>query len=140
MPPASSWIVPKLRGWANQMVLRFGTETEVYLVGSALRKEHPRDVDLCIVLPDQVFMARYGIHPVPEERGGSSSAIADFFAPLHGPTWPSGLRRWGREVAGLTLGVPVERPDLKVDARSRVAKLHEGKRRLRLDDLLQEAK
>lgn len=47
-----------LGGWANQMAARFGHA--VFMTGSALHKDRPRDVDVRIVLPDDEFAARYG--------------------------------------------------------------------------------
>jgi hypothetical protein len=47
-----------LEGWANHIAGRFNAP--VYLVGSALREERPRDIDIRIVLTDEAFMQRYG--------------------------------------------------------------------------------
>jgi len=55
---AAWWLAQVLRPWANQMAARFNAP--VYLVGSALTEEHPRDVDVRIVLPDEAFLQRYG--------------------------------------------------------------------------------
>lgn len=48
-----------LSGWANRMVVRFGEGTHIYLVGSALTREDPRDLDIRIVVPDSLFWRRY---------------------------------------------------------------------------------
>lgn len=41
------------------MVCRFGEGTHVYLVGSYLVSETPRDLDISIVVPDNLFWRRY---------------------------------------------------------------------------------
>jgi len=51
-----------LGGWANQIAGRYGFA--VYLVGSALTTEDPRDVDIRAVLTDAAFFARFGIKPL----------------------------------------------------------------------------
>lgn len=45
-------------GFANQMYCRYGQP--VFLVGSSLNNDNPRDVDIRVTLPDDVFEARYG--------------------------------------------------------------------------------
>lgn len=47
-----------LTGWSNQMAARFARP--VYLCGSALKLQHPRDYDIRIVLTDEEFEHRYG--------------------------------------------------------------------------------
>lgn len=69
---ASTWLAQYLRGWANQIAARFGHP--IYLVGSALTEDRPRDVDIVCVLPDDEFRNRYGgdyvevtrLGPVPD--------------------------------------------------------------------------
>lgn len=48
----------KLVRWANSIRVFYGHP--VYLVGSQLTKENPRDVDVCCILPDDEFELRYG--------------------------------------------------------------------------------
>jgi predicted nucleotidyltransferase len=48
----------RLVRWANAISAFYGFP--VYLVGSQLTKDNPRDVDVCVVLPDDVFEVRYG--------------------------------------------------------------------------------
>ena len=50
-----------LRSWAKDVAAKYGAQ--VYLVGSALDKTEPRDIDLAIVLPLAEFETRYG--PIP---------------------------------------------------------------------------
>lgn len=57
--PAAAWLSQLLRAWANQIAARFNAP--VYLVGSALREAKPRDIDIRVVVPDDAFVARYGI-------------------------------------------------------------------------------
>lgn len=52
-----AWV--KLRRFGAYMAARFNAP--VYLVGSALRKSHPRDIDVRVVLTEEHFKARYGI-------------------------------------------------------------------------------
>jgi hypothetical protein len=49
----------KLRRWALYMAARFNAP--VLLVGSALYKSHPRDIDVRIIISDVQFNARYGV-------------------------------------------------------------------------------
>lgn len=57
--PMATWVAPLLEGWANWLASRFNAP--VYLVGSALVKERPRDVDIRVIMPDDEFCQRYGI-------------------------------------------------------------------------------
>jgi hypothetical protein len=47
-----------LRRWANEIAKRY--DSPVYLVGSALTKPNPRDVDVIVILSDEAFFKRYG--------------------------------------------------------------------------------
>jgi hypothetical protein len=135
-------LVPRLRGLANLWVGRFGEGTEVYLVGSALVKEHPVDVDVSIILPDATFIQRYGVSFVQGKSETNEDRVRDFFALQYDPNWPVELRRWGRETAKVTghldvfTGIAV---DLKIQAASHAARWYAHKPRLRLDDLYEEA-
>ena len=58
LDPAVVWLKPYLSKWACQIAGRFNSP--VYLVGSALYKEYPRDVDVVVILSNQDFVNRYG--------------------------------------------------------------------------------
>lgn len=49
--------------WAQEVA--DATGGKVYLVGSALHKNHPRDLDVSIVLPHDEYERRYGTVPAP---------------------------------------------------------------------------
>jgi hypothetical protein len=148
LPSAASWVVPKLGSWPNQMWARFGG-APVYLVGSALAKPHPRDIDLVIVLEDGVFAARYGVSledeiPAPTDRAQRRDEHRDA---MNGEAWSPGMKRCYREIAGLTrrlhpyLSYPI---DLKVRPQSVDETMWEdaqkrGRARLRLDTMEVEA-
>ena len=51
-----------IREWAQEVVNLEGYP--IYLVGSALWKTYPRDIDLSMILPTSVFEERYGAFPV----------------------------------------------------------------------------
>lgn len=55
-------VTPELLVFAERMAEEYGAP--VLLVGSALEKEAPRDIDLRIKLPDEAFHERYGSVPV----------------------------------------------------------------------------
>jgi len=44
----------------------------IHLVGSALWKRNPRDIDLCIELPDDIFLAAFGISATDWAAQGES--------------------------------------------------------------------
>jgi len=50
-----------LRAWAQRVADAEGHP--IYLVGSALMKDHPRDIDVSIIVPHDTFVARFG--PIP---------------------------------------------------------------------------
>lgn len=87
-----------LRAWAQASGLSsryFGCP--VYLVGGALRDEDPRDVDLVVAMPDDLFVASYGDHPW---RVGATHDELDAWEcsksdPSPAPIW----RRWARDCA-----------------------------------------
>lgn len=54
----------KIRAWAQEVAERTGWP--VYLVGSALSKVRPRDIDISIIMPEAEFIRRYGPIPDPE--------------------------------------------------------------------------
>lgn len=57
----------KLRSWAQRVADH--ERAPVYLVGSALTKSHPRDLDVSIILPHDRFVAHFG--PIPEPLTGA---------------------------------------------------------------------
>lgn len=69
----------------------------VYLVGGALRDPDPRDIDLIVALPDNLFAHSYGEHPwsvdgVRSELDAWECSKSD---PNPAPVW----RRWARDCA-----------------------------------------
>lgn len=143
MSHTPSFIVWHLGRWANEMWVRFGGHgVQVWLVGSALHSADHKDIDICIVLPDDLFRDRYGMleqewlaeqsRMVPNESGsGSSGALkVNEWAPAH--------KRWAREVGGLVpdlcrLLKDYGPPDLKVMSESWQELAHRHKPRIRLD-------
>lgn len=77
---AAEILTIKLKAWATQLAARFGAP--VLLVGSALRKLHPRDVDVRIVIPDEEFEARYGVTWDRWSRGVDAQRWIDDMAKL----------------------------------------------------------
>ena len=55
-----------LRAWAQGVAAQ--EQAHVYLVGSALYKSPPRDVDISVVLPRAEFERRFGPIPDPATR------------------------------------------------------------------------
>lgn len=56
-----------IREWAQEVANIEGYP--IYLVGSALWKSYPRDIDLSMILPVADFEARYGVIPEAEKNG-----------------------------------------------------------------------
>jgi len=87
-----------LRAWAQASGLSsryFGCP--VYLVGSALRDDDPRDVDLVVAMPDELFVASYGDHPW---RIGATHDELDAWETSKGDANPAPIwRRWARDCA-----------------------------------------
>lgn len=98
------WAAQLLEGWANQLFARYGHP--VYLVGSALEQENPRDVDVICVLPDDEFENRFG--PWREcER--------------FGPDQTPGSKRWCAEVGKLSREATAKHPSVNIDFKVRAA-------------------
>lgn len=57
-------LASKLEGWADQIFARYGFP--VYLVGSALTEQEPRDVDVIVLMPNDDWEARWG--PITEYK------------------------------------------------------------------------
>jgi hypothetical protein len=53
-----SCLIEALKDWANEIAKRY--DSPVYLVGSALTKSNPRDVDVAVILKDSDFFKRFG--------------------------------------------------------------------------------
>jgi hypothetical protein len=110
-----------LHGWACQIATRFGVP--VYLVGSTLTEDNPRDTDISIVLPDEEFAARYG-------------DVQAWDCEMYGTEWGDGRQRCAEDqvkltrhlVTGYRLNV-----DLKIEPLFRAEAIYQGKPRVRLD-------
>lgn len=119
--PHVAELVRRLNPWANQIAARFGHP--VYLVGSALEHEDPRDVDVVCLLPDAEFWGRYGRY--------QEHARIDV-------PWGPEAKRWGEDMAKLSayaakhLALNV---DLKVQAHYLAQHWYGDAPRVRLDDL-----
>src|SRR4051812_25707708 len=99
MTPAATWAGQLLRGWANQIAARYGHP--VYIIGSALFEERPRDVDVVCILPDKEFRNRFD----------GWGAIITLGAR---PSTP-GAARWFAEVAKLSRRAAEFHPCINVD-------------------------
>lgn len=66
------------REWAQEVATREGYP--VYLVGSALWKPYPRDLDLSMLLPLDDFEVRYGEIPLDEEKRKGYLVHGRFYA------------------------------------------------------------
>lgn len=62
-----------LRSWAISVVDKVGYP--IYLVGSALRKSVPRDIDVSVIIPTDKFIEMFG--PFPETQEEFSKYIAN---------------------------------------------------------------
>lgn len=134
MPEGLPGHVFALRVWAQASGLSaryFGSP--VYLVGGALRDDDPRDIDLVVAMPDDLFVCSYGDHPwrigaVHDELDAWESSKGDVNP---APVW----RRWARDCAkqsrALTLAVG-RAVDFKTQPLRSFA-AHDFKPRVRLD-------
>jgi len=118
----NNWVAQYLAGWANQIAARYGHP--VYLVGSALVEEKPRDVDIVVILPDEEFTNRFG--PWPETQ-------------MLGPIVTEGAKRWAAECGKLARWVtkyhPAVNVDFKVESDDWAALKYTGKPKLRIDSV-----
>lgn len=94
-------LMRRVRGYAPGLSSRyFGCP--VFLVGGALLDPDPRDVDLIVPIPDDVFVAAYGALDEPEH------AMGRWCGGSWGHDPPEIWRRWARDRARqsreLTLG------------------------------------
>lgn len=89
---------PVLRAWAQASGVSaryFGCP--VYLVGGALRDADPRDVDLIVAMPDDLFVNSYGENPW---RVGGVRDELDAWETSKGDANPAPIwRRWARDCA-----------------------------------------
>lgn len=87
-----------LRVWAQASGLSaryFGCP--VYLVGGALRDDDPRDVDIVVAMPDDLFVHSYGDHPW---RVGAVHDELDAWECSKNNAAPAPIwRRWARDCA-----------------------------------------
>lgn len=73
-----SWeIFLTLREWAQEVANADGNP--VYLVGSALWKPYPRDIDISIIMPLLDFEKRYGVIPDNEEELKKYTARSEYW-------------------------------------------------------------
>ena len=117
------YIKLKSVGWANQMYSRFGYP--VYLVGSSLHTEYPRDIDIRITLPDEIFIARYGL-------------INEWISDTWKPVWGVTRQNWARDMAKLSLDATTSirlNIDFQVEPEKAVILWHKDKPRVRLDTI-----
>lgn len=129
--PRSSYV---LRAWAQASGLSaryFGCP--VYLVGGALTDDDPRDLDLVVAMPDELFVCSYGDHPWQE---GALRREIDAWETSKNDANPAPVwRRWARDCAKqsalLTLAVG-RAVDFKVQPQRSFA-AYDFKPRVRLD-------
>lgn len=145
------YLARRLNGWANQMVVRFGEGTRVYLVGSTLTSTSPRDLDVSIVVPDHLFWRRYRdgadldrLAAMLEKKATDPTvAVEDW---NQWGTWTPDMVRYGRESASLArkffdawahLGQVGGgwMMDLKIMPQSEADARHRTQPRLRIDTL-----
>jgi hypothetical protein len=113
----------KLNGWADQIACRFGYP--VYVVGSALTKENPRDIDIVVMLPVEDFISRYG---------SINEWLRDTWV-----EWGETRQRWAVDVAkisrdatkALSLNI-----DFKIQPMNIALQENAGKPKLRIDNLI----
>jgi hypothetical protein len=112
-----------LPGWANQMYARFGHP--VYLVGSCLNSDSPRDVDIRIILPDDEFEGRYG-------------SVAQWREDAWCSEWREPRQKWAKDMAKLSREISkiyVVNVDLQVYPKSYSDKYFSERERYRIDTI-----
>jgi hypothetical protein len=75
----------RLVRWANYMRGYYGFP--IYLVGSALNKTMPRDIDVCCIIPDDLFCKRYHIDNIEQHVSKKISGI-----------WNNSHWRWSDDI------------------------------------------
>lgn len=100
----------RLRKWAQRVADR--EQAPVYLVGSALTKRRPRDLDVSIILPHDRFVAQFGPIPPPgPENYSDPNGMAAYMQKLHLYLYdPQRRYPWWAE----DMGVRYTRLDLKI--------------------------
>ena len=130
--PDWPWCVERVQIQANSLSARY-YGCPVYLVGGALTSRNPRDVDLVIPIPNDLFVAMYG---QPGDTNNPANVIErDFLGGFYlaTPIW----RRWARDCAkqGRLLTMQCERAvDFKTQPECQFDRY--DKPRIRLDDEL----
>ena len=71
----------RLRAWARWLAAKTGSH--VYLVGSALDHDSPRDVDVAVVWPRTVYEEHFGPTPRTQEEHDARWARSDFTHARH---------------------------------------------------------
>lgn len=123
-----------LRIHANHLAARY-YGCPVYLVGSALAESDPRDVDVVIVMPDDLFVRVYGDH------GDTIDTYLLAIGTLH----PAAIwQRWARDCVKRSLEL-TERLHRSGDLKVMPERLASGasladKPRLRLDEGIHDAR
>lgn len=111
----------QLHGWACQVAVRFSAP--VYLVGSTLTEDDPRDTDISIVLSDDDFAARYG-------------DVQEWDSEMYGTEWGAARQRCAEDQVKLTRHLVKGyrmNVDLKIEPLFRAEAIYQGKPRVRLD-------
>lgn len=115
----------QLRHWANSVAARFAAH--VYLVGSCLQKQKPRDVDIRVVLTHELYEARYGTRGWIERHLLGSEEPSDGY--LRWLADCAKLGEWASRYHGLNIDFQVQHED-EVEHFS-----YGDKPRIQLDDL-----
>lgn len=116
---AGRWRI--LASWANQIAARYARP--VYLVGSAIEQDSPRDYDVVCIISDREFFHRYGGNWGDAMRLGSAPTDAN--------------RQWSADVAKISAQA-CEQHNMNVDFKVQAmveANRHIEKPRVRLDTL-----
>jgi hypothetical protein len=101
----------RLRRWAQRVADHEGAQ--VYLVGSALTKRRPRDLDVSIIVPHDRFVAQFG--PIPredpngEEHWEDPNSMACYMQRLHLYLYEKRYPWWAED-----MNVRYTRLDLKI--------------------------
>lgn len=110
----------RLAGWARHIAARYGHP--VWLVGSVLTSDEPKDIDVRVVLPDEEFEGRWGQWQWKHHK--SETGL------------DAGAKRWAGEMAKQARWVAKNcrlHVDFQVVAESE-CRGHVGRPKVRLDD------
>ena len=111
---------PRFQDWTHQIARRYNAP--VYLVGSAIRRSDPRDIDIRVILSDEAFEARYG-------------SVQDWMAQGESGQWGEIRQRWAEECETITeqarrqLGIEI---DFRIEPQSEVDRRYKDEPHLRL--------